>query len=127
MNNFIFEVLCLWILMFPTLWEIADDWKGDHNKRFDVTIRFVLGLISGSIVFLLRGGDLYLTIAMSFALHFFFFDYLLPMLAYGRSNWFSYLGKKGFVDNIGVWRNLNPWIRFIIRLVVLITAFWFYG
>lgn len=110
----------LLLLLIPTVWEIIDDRKGDSNKGFDVFMRVLLGICVA-----LWFSNIYTAFFLSMALHFFLFDYAINLIL-KREPWFSYLGKKGVVDNIGPWRNLNPWARFIIRLAVLLVAIWLF-
>jgi hypothetical protein len=112
--------MILLILLIPTIWEVIDDRKGDSNKGFDVFMRVVLG-VAVALFF----PNLYTAFFLSMALHFFLFDYAINIVL-GRRPWFSYLGKKGVVDNIPVWRNLHPIMRFIVRLLTLTLAIWLF-
>lgn len=106
----------LLLLLIPTAWEVIDDRKGDSNKGFDVFMRVLLGILVARWF-----PNLYTAFFLSMALHFMLFDYAINIVL-KRQPWFAYLGKKGVVDQIPFWRNLNPWVRFGIRVIVLIAA-----
>jgi hypothetical protein len=114
-------------LCVPTLWELWNDRKGDFNKQADVYIR--VGLMAGG-AFPIHGFSWFEFASgffLSAAIFFMFFDYLINIILYRNNvinyaNWFSYTGKSGVVDNIPFWKKLNPWLKFSIRLVTLITA-----
>jgi hypothetical protein len=112
--------LYMLLLLIPVGWEIIDDRKGDSNKGFDVFMRVLLG---GLVAFSRWFGNPYTAFFLAMALHFFIFDYAINLVL-NRQPWFSYLGKKGVIDTLPFWRDLNPWVRFAIRAGVLIIAIW---
>jgi hypothetical protein len=110
------------ILLIPVTWEVIDDRKGDSNKGFDVFMRVSLGILCATSRWF---PNPYTAFILSMALHFFLFDYAINLVL-GRQPWFSYLGKTGVVDMLPFWRNLHPIVRFVIRLLVLLLAYWAY-
>lgn len=63
---------------------------------------------------------------MSVAIHFLFFDYSIQYILIKNGtlepprgvkyHWFTYQAKAGVIDNIGLWRNMNPWVKLCIRV-----------
>ena len=113
----------LLLLLIPVTWEVIDDRKGDSNKGFDVFMRVLLGLLVAQSRYF---DNIITTFLLSMALHFFLFDYAINIVL-KRQPWFSYLGKKGVIDTLPFWRNLHPWVRFGVRLIVLLIAWWLYA
>lgn len=109
----------------PTVWELMNDAHGDHNKRFDIKVRAALmagvALVNSAIndwrlVFFL------VSLNLSLAFFFMFFDYTIAMLLMknkvvegGRGRWYDYLSKVKKVDNWKTWAGLDYWTRFMIR------------
>lgn len=127
----IFELTSLFILCFPLFWELEDDKKGDSNKAMDVVVRTIIAAISALMVYLLglfglmeQHGALQ-AFVLSLSIHFLIFDYAIAALL-GHKDWFSYLGKKGVIDNLKGWKGMKPALRFTIRMIVFAIALVFY-
>ena len=118
--------------MIATLWEVWNDAKGDIDKAFDVFIRVLLFTAEGVLVHWISHKPLIDCIILSFAIFFLCFDYLISYVLIKNGtlepprgvtyHWFSYTAKVGVIDNIPFWKQLNPWIKFGIRLIVFIGA-----
>lgn len=124
------SILSFVVLIIPTVWEVQDDSQGDFNKKEDVYYRALMGF-AVSLVGLLphTEGTFWFCVwvvsrgfILSMAMHFFVFDYWIAYRLGHYKDWFSYLGQKGKIDNIPFWRGLNPWLRLVVRSVVLIVA-----
>lgn len=127
------EALCLLSLCLPLLWEKRDDKKGDFDKAFDVLKRgFIAAMASlfvwslsyvGAIIRYHSFGD---ALFLSLAIHFMFFDYWIAFELGHKKDWFSYLGKAGYVDNIPFWRNMAPAGKLATRMTILTSALLIY-
>lgn len=126
------HALAVFNLLIPTGWEIANDWKGDNNKAHDVVIWCIFAAAAATInFFFVNGKAVFDAFLLSWGLHFMFFDYIIAHVHLNVSKvvelprgstetWFTYLGKKGTIDNIGFWRNMSPRKRLMARVVVLV-------
>jgi hypothetical protein len=119
-------------LFAPLVWESFDDSKGDHNKAQDVFLRCMIGLVAALVNFFLIGKPILDSFILSMAIHFMFFDYLINIILYKNdvidyANWFSHTGKKGVIDNVPFWKNMNPWTKLYVRVGVLIAAIVIYA
>lgn len=119
------EIIAFIILLAPTAWEYQDDKNGDFNKKKDVLIRIVISVVVCAINYLLVQRSILQSGLMCFALFFFIFDYWIASVFAPKGQWFSYLGKKGWFDNLPAWKK-NPWVRFGIKFAVLIGALIYY-
>lgn len=118
--------------MIATLWEAWNDRHGDLNKQTDLIWRVVLILLEAGLLAWFLHKPLVDSILVSSAVFFMCFDYLVGYVLIKNSvveprrgtsySWWTYTAKKGFFDNIKVWRNLSPWAKFSIKLSVLIAA-----
>lgn len=118
--------------MIATIWEVWNDRHGDLNKGADVLIRLILFGIEALILHWIFDKPHPDSLLLSAAIFFFTFDYAIAYVLIrnkvieprigGGYTWFSYTGKKGFFDNIGIWKKAGPWLKFSVKLVVLITA-----
>jgi hypothetical protein len=129
------HITAILMLMVPTGWELANDANGDKNKTRDVFVRVILMTLAGVLNFFwVTGKAVFDSIILSMGINFMVFDYaiaywLIRQKAKGGPgieppkgttyHWFSYLSGSPF-DSL--WRNWNPWVRFTIRVVVLLTA-----
>lgn len=131
-NLIAIHALAVFILLIPTGWHIANDWKGDSDKNKDLVIWSLLASAGSAInFFFVTGKAVFDSFILSWGMHFMVFDYIIAYVHIHKSKvvelprdsketWFTYLGKKGTIDNIAFWRNMNPKVRLIIRGVVLI-------
>lgn len=125
------ELLCIIMLCIPLIWELKDDDKGDTTHRRDV---FWRGAIMFAVSLMVWGISHHSGLKhgfsdsfyMSFSIFFLMFDYAIAAVL-GHDDWFTYLGHESKIDQISWWRNMNPWLRFIIKManfsVALIVYF----
>jgi len=120
--------------IIPFCWEITNDQNGDHNKVTDVFIRIILAIVGAIADWFLFHANVYAGIGLAFAEHFLLFDYVIAAILIEQrvinpidEGWFVYLGKKGVIDNLDWWRQMNGVSRLIIRLLVFALALliWF--
>ena len=120
--------LIILFLIIPLLWELWNDRNGDPNKKRDVFIRGMLIAWSGVMINLLTGVPAVVCIILGVGTFFLLFDYLVVVvLKYNKiisetAHWFTYLGKKGYVDNLKWWGRLGPWWRLIVKLSVFLLS-----
>ena len=120
------EIIALILLTVPTVWELWDDRNGDFNKKIDVWIRGALIVVFSMFAFLISLRNIVGCMALSAGIHFMFFDYGIAYILGHVKDWFSYLGEKGFVDNISFWKGMKPKYRFVVRLVVFVFSIMLY-
>jgi hypothetical protein len=118
--------------MIATIVEWFNDREGDFNKGADVFIRFIFFWFESYVLHFAFGKPAYICFILSTAIFFLVFDYWIAytLIKNGtlepprgvKYHWFRYSAKKGFVDNISFWRNMNPWGRFAIRVGYFIIA-----
>lgn len=123
--NLTAEIICFILLAAPIVYEFFDDRNGDFNKKKDVIIRSIIAAVVCFANYLFTDRFILKSALMCFALFFLIFDYLINTRFAPKGQVFSYLGKKGWVDNLPVWKK-NPWVRFGIKLAVLIGALIYY-
>lgn len=126
------EIICFLILLAPIVWEYRDDSgpSGDTNKKKDVLIRSIIAAVMclsnyGISTLFYLNHSLLQSGLMCFALFFLIFDYWISWHFAPHGQWFSYIPKKGWFDNMPGWKK-NPWVRFGIKLAVLIGALLYY-
>jgi hypothetical protein len=128
MERVLIEFIAILILLIPTGWQIANDWKGDYNKSMDVLIWSLFAIAGGVVNFLwITGKAVFDSVVLSWGMHFMIFDYLIAYVHLSNGtveqprgnpyHWFSYLGS-GPVDSIKFWRNMSPKLRLVIRIIV---------
>ena len=113
--------------MIATIYELWNDRNGDLNKSTDVVFRIVFLAVEAAALALIFDKNYHLSLLLSCSVFFLTFDYAINIILYKRgvidyANWFSYTGKSGVVDTISFWKNMNPWVKFGIRLTVFIVA-----
>lgn len=118
--------------MIATIWEVWNDYDGDKNKPGDVWMRAFLLWIEAVALHLITNGNILLAFNLSIAFFFLIFDYTINyvLIKNGtlepprgvRYHWFSYSGKSGVIDNLKFWRNMNPWVKLIIRMCYFILS-----
>jgi hypothetical protein len=125
------EIVALFFLCAPLIWELWDDRKGDRTHDRDVAIRWAIAAISAFIVWgmghygwiqqhgFIQAGFL------SLSFHFLIFDYA-EAAQLKHSNWFEYLGKSSKEDQNKFWIHLGVRWRFVIRLIIFSIAIIFY-
>jgi hypothetical protein len=128
-------IISLASLFAPTVWELSDDARGDHNKTQDVLLRCLIGLAAALLNFFLIGKPILDSFLLSMAIHFMFFDYAIAFILIRNGklepprgvkyHWFSYVAKKGPIDNIGFWKRMEPkkklWVRVgVVGVAILI-------
>lgn len=120
------------ILFLPIAWEWQNDKDGDDHsvkilkwtipsKTVDVWIRGGWMILFSFIDHAINDRSFISSFAVAFTGHIFFFDYGIAYIL-GHKDWFSYLGKKSFVDNLPFWSTTDPVTRFLIRLVLFTGA-----
>jgi len=119
------EIICFLILLNPVVWEYTNDKNGDFDKKKDVLIRCIIASTCCIVNYLFTDRFILKSALMCFALFFLIFDYLIATRFAPQGKWFSYLGKKGWFDNLPGWKK-NPWVRLGIKLAVLIGALIYY-
>lgn len=106
------------LILVPIIWEWVDDKLGEslRDKKLDVFTRTLLmaGVSIGISHF--TTASFIGAFALCLATHFLLFDYGINLIL-PRKPWFAYLGS-GWIDNIELWRKLNPWARLLVRVVV---------
>jgi len=124
--NQVTQIIGFSLLFYPLIWELNNDKHGDDgyikilkfqvkNKTKDVWIRAILIILVSGVNLILNDKCFFCSLVLSVSIHFLFFDYLIAFIL-GRKNWFEYLGKKSFVDNIDFWASQDPLSRLVIRM-----------
>lgn len=121
--NHLKEIICFLILFSPYVWEVLNDRYGDLDKKLDVALRIAIDTVASIVCWYFTGHSLFAAGLMCFAIFFLLFDYTIAAILVKNkvirpSQWFSYMGESGDIDNIPWWRNMNPWWRFAIRFSV---------
>lgn len=126
------NILSFIILFFPTIWELADDERGDNNKTSDTISRLAFTSSAGAAAHYISGENWLTAFNLSLAIHFAFFDYCIAAILIRNGtlepprgvkySWFDYSGKKGVIDNISFWKNLNPYVKLLIRVSYFVIA-----
>jgi hypothetical protein len=121
-------VLALLILFLPVAIEVYADRHGDVHKTRDVFFRLLFFIGCSLLVWLIWKVNFFKALFLSFALFVFFFDYLVTIVLnytfYEKKvNWFTYVRKEGF-DRF--WYMWPAWLRFGLRLIILIAALLIY-
>lgn len=130
-QTMILELLAFILLLSPLVWELITDANGDFDKKADILVRGVIASISATLAYVITERNILAAFNLSVALHFSCFDYLINIILYGNgiinnANWFSNTGKKGVVDNLPYWKQLNPWWKLAIRIGYLGIALLIY-
>ena len=120
------ELISISVLFIPLIWEIIDDARQDKNKKMDVLVRGGLMLVCAVWPWF-HGHSYFSSVALSFAIFFLLFDYLIHIIMLRRRDWFSFLGTTSDIDKMGVWKELSAWERFAIRAGVFIVAVGWYA
>jgi hypothetical protein len=114
--------------MIATIWEVWNDKFGDTNKSYDVAMRTLLLIAEALLLRLVLRKPFFVCLMLSTAVFFMFFDYIITyvliqnkVIEVPGAHWFSYTGKKGWFDNLKLWR-FNPWIRLGIKLAYLLIS-----
>jgi hypothetical protein len=120
------------VMWGPLIWEIADNWKVDKNNKSDVYMRallmVVVALTYGLVQMVVNDVKFYWWaprgLAMTIACFFFVYNYAMGARHAPDRDWFSYLGDT-YIDDVE--RPINPWWRFIIRVVILsLASVWYW-
>jgi hypothetical protein len=132
----LFLIVSVLSLFSPVGWESRNDRKGDKDKRKDTFVRALLGALSAFINHITGTAHFWIALNMAAATFTMFFDYLINFIllrnktveepAGKNYHWFTYMGKRGDVDNIPFWRNMNPWVRFYIRVGYFLASLFIY-
>lgn len=133
------EILAILLLCAPLLWECTDDLHGDKNKSRDVIVRWLIAVFIAVVIMVMGYFNMvhrhgfWPSFCLSLSIHFAIFDYIIAYLLIKNgviddefNHWFTYMGKRGYTDNIKWWRNLNPWIKLFVRGIPLIISILFY-
>ena len=118
--------------MIATIWEVYNDRHGDLNKSQDVVIRCIWFIVEAATLRLFNHKPFFACLLLSTAVFFMIFDYAIgyvlirnkviePRIGGGYS-WFSVTGKRGWFDNLKLWKFASHWVRFGIKLAYLIIA-----
>lgn len=127
LNIISFACLCV-----PTEWELFDDKSGDKNKSADVIYRLVLMAGAATAAHYISDENWLTAFNLSLAIFFLCFDYLITAILIHngtlepprgvRYHWFDYTAKKGVIDNISFWKNLNPYVKLLIRVAYFVLS-----
>lgn len=119
-------------IMIATIWEVWNDRLGDLNKTADIQVRFLLLLIEAVLLYLLTDKNIFICINLSIAFFFLTFDYAINYILIKNGtlelprgvkyHWFDYSGKKGVIDNLKFWKNLNPYVKLLIRVTYFVGS-----
>lgn len=120
-------ILSFILLSVPTVWELYNDRNGDFNKKADVLFRVLLIINAGLIVWGLFNRNAFLSMNLSFAIHWLLFDYLIVIIlnrnVYEKKvHWFTHLGTSSAIDKLSFWVKLGPWGRFGVRVGYFVIA-----
>ena len=112
--------------MIALIWEVWNDAAGDTDKKRDVYLRAILLVLEGVTLFAIFGWPIPLAWILSTSIHFLLFDYIIAYVLIKNGtlepprgvtyHWFTYTAKSGVVDNLKFWKNLNPWLKLLIRV-----------
>jgi hypothetical protein len=118
--------------MIAVISEVWNDRNGDLHKGADVIVRILLLVCEAVILHAFFHKPILSCFILSSAIFFLLFDYAITyvLIKNGKLepplgvkyHWFSYMAKKGVIDNISWWRNMNPWGRFAIRLAYFVGS-----
>jgi len=115
------ELIAISFLFIPLAWEIIDDSRQEKNHKVDVFIRGGLMVVC-AVGPWLYGHSYFSSVALSFAIFFLLFDYIIHIVMMRRRDWFSYMGTTADTDKVKRWHNMKPWDRFFIRFGVFAIA-----
>ena len=132
----------MFLFFTPLIWEVLNDKDGDSHitrsflkkwevssKKVDVMVRVIIALCISLINYLFYQIAPWKTILLCGAIHFLLFDYVIAYILIKRGiikgNWYSYMGSKG-IDNVGWWKNLNPNLKLVARIIIFVIAFLIY-
>lgn len=126
------NILSFCLLFIPTIWELINDRKGDYNKDIDVFYRLISAGVISFAVHLFAKVNIYAAFNLAMAIHFLFFDYAIAaILIHNKTlepprgvkyHWWTYQAKKGVIDNISFWKNLNPYVKLLIRVTYFVIS-----
>ena len=109
--------------MIATIWEVWNDRHGDTNKSEDVVLRCIWFIVEAATLRLFTHKPFFTCLLLSSAVFFLLFDYLVcyflirnKVIEVPGAHWFSYMGKSGVVDNLKFWRDMNPWLKLLVRM-----------
>ena len=118
--------------MTATIYELWNDRRGDSNKSDDVIIRIALLCFEATALALGFNRPFIDSLLLTCSVFFLTFDYAIAYILIKNGtiepprgvkyHWFIYTGKSGYVDNIPLWKNMNPWLKFGLRLTVFAVA-----
>ncbi len=122
----LYTILAVGILTLPTVFEVYNDRHGDFDKKTDILLRVLLGVVCGGFNHTM-GLQFLIAFNLSMAIFFLVFDYIIAytLIKNGtlepprgvRYHWFRYTAKDGFVDNVPNWKYANPWLKLGIRVL----------
>lgn len=112
--------------MIATLIELFNDKDGDFNKGADMFVRLFFFAFEAWMIHFIFDKPVWAAFMLSTAIFFLTFDYLISYILIKNGtlepprgvtyHWFTYQAKAGVIDNIGLWRNMNPWVKLCIRV-----------
>lgn len=118
--------------MIATFWEVWNDRLGDLNKTADVWIRCLLFLVEAVVLHLLTNKNIFICLNLSIAFFFLTFDYMINYVLIRNGtlepprgvkyHWWTYQAKKGVIDNLSFWKNLNPYVKLLIRVTYFLGS-----
>lgn len=124
------------IMWGPTIWEVANDWTKDTNRKADVVVRALLMTVAagtyGLVQYVVQDRDVqvfwvfsFRGAAMTLACFVFVFDYAMAARFAPDRDWFSYGAPDKWVDQkVAV---IPPVWRFAIRIVVFsLASVWYW-
>ena len=118
--------------MIATFYEVWNDRHGDLNKREDVFIRLCLLLMEALALHYFLHKPLIDSFILSASFFFLVFDYYVTWVLIKNKvleprrgttyTWWTYTAKKGWFDNIPLWKNASPWVKFGLKASVFIAS-----
>lgn len=119
------EILAIFVLCSPLIWELFNDKKGDVHPNNDWLIRGSIMGAASLLVSLFVERNFFQAFVMSFGIFFLLFDYLVNIM-YKKPKWWAYVNKTAFPDRIEQWGG-SPWYgRLLIKLIIFGAGFSIY-
>lgn len=136
------NIICFLLLLLPLIWELYNDRNGDAHttrgllkrynipsKKIDVIVRGGLDITIAFIVNKITNIPFVVCLGVTISNHIMFFDYLIAYILIKKGiikgHWYSYMGS-GEIDSNTIWKNINPHIKLVIRLIIFLTFTYLY-
>lgn len=128
----ILNILSFICLCMPTVIELFDDRHGDKNKAMDVLYRLMMLAIAATAAVWATHNNFFAAMNLSLAIHFLTFDYAINYILIKNGtlepprgvkyHWWTYQAKVGVIDNLKAWKNLNPYVKLLIRVTYFVGS-----